>query len=240
MRVNMNNNISIAIDGPSGAGKSTLARRCAAAFGFLYADTGAIYRTVGLAAVRAGIDRKDEQAIIALLPTLRIEMKYDENGEQRMYLNGEDVSDAIRMPEISIAASDVSSLPAVRQFLLEMQRNLARTQSVLMDGRDIGTVVLPDADLKVFLTASAEERARRRVLQLREKGVTEDYEKVLKEIRYRDEQDMNRETAPLKQAEDAVLLDTTDLSYDESFAALSQLILERFCIRPMTDCTENP
>ena len=217
MRVNMNNNISIAIDGPSGAGKSTLARRCAAAFGFLYADTGAIYRTVGLAAVRAGIDRKDEQAIIALLPTLRIEMKYDEDGEQRMYLNGEDVSDAIRMPEISIAASDVSSLPAVRQFLLEMQRNLARTQSVLMDGRDIGTV-----------------------LQLREKGVTEDYEKVLKEIRYRDEQDMNRETAPLKQAEDAVLLDTTDLSYDESFAALSQLILERFCIRPMTDCTENP
>ena len=224
MRVNMNNNISIAIDGPSGAGKSTLARRCAAAFGFLYADTGAIYRTVGLAAVRAGIDRKDEQAIIALLPTLRIEMKYDEDGEQRMYLNGEDVSDAIRMPEISIAASDVSSLPAVRQFLLEMQRNLARTQSVLMDGRDIG----------------AEERARRRVLQLQEKGVTEDYEKVLKGIRYRDEQDMNRETAPLKQAEDAVLLDTTDLSYDESFAALSQLILERFCIRPMTDCTENP
>ena len=240
MRVNMNNNISIAIDGPSGAGKSTLARRCAAAFGFLYADTGAIYRTVGLAAVRAGIDRKDEQAIIALLPTLRIEMKYDEDGEQRMYLNGEDVSDAIRMPEISIAASDVSSLPAVRQFLLEMQRSLARTQSVLMDGRDIGTVVLPDADLKVFLTASAEERARRRVLQLQEKGVTEDYEKVLKEIRYRDEQDMNREIAPLKQAEDAVLLDTTDLSYDESFAALSQLILERFCIRPMTDCTENP
>ena len=161
-------------------------------------------------------------------------MKYDRDGEQRMYLNGEDVSDAIRMPEISIAASDVSSLPAVRQFLLEMQRSLARTQSVLMDGRDIGTVVLPDADLKVFLTASAEERARRRVLQLQEKGVTEDYEKVLEEIRYRDEQDMNRETAPLKQAEDAVLLDTTELSYDESFAALSQLILERFCIRPMT------
>lgn len=155
-----------------------------------------------------------------------------------MYLNGEDVSDAIRMPEISIAASDVSALPVVRQFLLEMQRSLARTQSVLMDGRDIGTVVLPDADLKVFLTASAEERARRRVLQLQEKGVTEDYEKVLQEIRYRDEQDMNRETAPLRQAEDAVLLDTTDLSYDESFAALSQLILERFCIHPLTDNPE--
>ena len=234
----MNDIISIAIDGPSGAGKSTLARRCAAAFGFLYADTGAIYRTVGLAAVRAGIDRKDGQAVAGLLPGLKIEMKYDAQGEQRMYLNGEDVSDAIRMPEISIAASDVSALPVVRQFLLEMQRGLARTQSVLMDGRDIGTVVLPDADLKVFLTASAEERARRRVLQLQEKGVTEDYEKVLQEIRYRDEQDMNRETAPLRQAEDAVLLDTTDLSYDESFAALSQLILERFCIHPLTDNPE--
>ena len=234
----MNDIISIAIDGPSGAGKSTLARRCAAAFGFLYADTGAIYRTVGLAAVRAGIDRKDERAVAGLLPGLKIEMKYDAQGEQRMYLNGEDVSDAIRMPEISLAASDVSSLPVVRQFLLEMQRGLARTQSVLMDGRDIGTVVLPDADLKVFLTASAEERARRRVLQLQEKGVTEDYEKVLQEIRYRDEQDMNRETAPLRQAEDAVLLDTTELSYDESFAALSQLILERFCIHPLTDNPE--
>ena len=235
----MNDIISIAIDGPSGAGKSTLARRCAAAFGFLYADTGAIYRTVGLAAVRAGIDRKDGQAVAGLLPGLKIEMKYDAQGEQRMYLNGEDVSDAIRMPEISLAASDVSSLPVVRQFLLEMQRGLARTQSVLMDGRDIGTVVLPDADLKVFLTASAEERARRRVLQLQEKGVTEDYEKVLQEIRYRDEQDMNRETAPLRQAEDAVLLDTTELSYDESFAALSQLILERFCIHPLTDGAER-
>ena len=235
----MNDIISIAIDGPSGAGKSTLARRCAAAFGFLYADTGAIYRTVGLAAVRAGIDRKDERAVAGLLPGLKIEMKYDAQGEQRMYLNGEDVSDAIRMPEISIAASDVSALPVVRQFLLEMQRSLARTQSVLMDGRDIGTVVLPDADLKVFLTASAEERARRRVLQLEEKGVTEDYEKVLQEIRYRDEQDMNRETAPLRQAEDAVLLDTTELSYDESFAALSQLILERFCIQPLTDGAER-
>ena len=235
----MNDIISIAIDGPSGAGKSTLARRCAAAFGFLYADTGAMYRTVGLAAVRAGIDRKDGQAVAGLLPGLKIEMKYDAQGEQRMYLNGEDVSDAIRMPEISLAASDVSSLPVVRQFLLEMQRGLARTQSVLMDGRDIGTVVLPDADLKVFLTASAEERARRRVLQLQEKGVTEDYEKVLQEIRYRDEQDMNRETAPLRQAEDAVLLDTTELSYDESFAALSQLILERFCIQPLTDGAER-
>ena len=229
----MNDIISIAIDGPSGAGKSTLARRCAAAFGFLYADTGAIYRTVGLAAVRAGIDRKDERAVAGLLPGLQIEMKYDAEGEQRMYLNGEDVSDAIRMPEISIAASDVSALPVVRQFLLEMQRSLARTQSVLMDGRDIGTVVLPDADLKVFLTASAEERARRRVLQLQEKGVTEDYEKVLQEIRYRDEQDMNRETAPLRQAEDAVYLDTSDMTIEENIDAIADIIIEKTGRQPL-------
>lgn len=227
----MSEPISIAIDGPSGAGKSSLARKCAKAFGFLYADTGAIYRTVGLAAVRAGVERKNEQAISELLPNVHIELKYNEDGEQRMILNGEDVSDDIRTPEISIAASDVSSLPVVRDFLIEMQRSLAQHHNVLMDGRDIGTVVLPNADLKVFLTASAEERARRRLLQLQEKGITEDYEKVLKEIQYRDEQDTNREIAPLRQAEDAVLLDTTALNYEESFAALSQLIIERFCIQ---------
>ena len=228
----MNDKISIAIDGPSGAGKSSLARRCATAFGFLYVDTGAIYRTVGLAAMRGAIDRRSEEAVKAILPTLRIEMRYSEEGEQRMFLNGEDVSDEIRLPEVSIAASDVSALPAVRAFLLEMQRGFARDYSVVMDGRDIGTVVLPDADLKVFLTASAEERAKRRVSQLLMQGIKEDYETVLADIRYRDEQDMNRETAPLKQAEDAVLLDTTELDVDESFAALSQLIIERFCIRP--------
>ena len=231
----MSDMISIAIDGPSGAGKSSIARRCADAFGFLYADTGAIYRTVGLAAIRAGIDRKDEKALKALLPKLTIELKYSETGEQRMILDGEDVSENIRMPEVSIAASDVSSVPIVRQFLMEMQRSLAHSHNVIMDGRDIGTVVLPDADLKVFLTASAEERARRRVLQLQEKGIAEDYEKVLHEIRYRDEQDSNRETAPLRQAEDAVLLDTTGFSFDESFAVLSQLILERFCIQPLSE-----
>ena len=157
----MNNNISIAIDGPSGAGKSSLARRCAAAFGFLYADTGAIYRTVGLAAFRAGIGCKNAEAISSLLPDLQIHMDYNDQGEQRMYLNAEDVSEAIRKPEISICASDVSSLPVVRKFLLEMQRKIARENNVIMDGRDIGTVVLPDADLKVFLTASAEARAER-------------------------------------------------------------------------------
>ena len=162
---------SIAIDGPSGAGKSTMARKLAAEFGFIYVDTGAIYRTVGLAAYRTGIDRHDEPAVKALLPKLSIEMRYNEAGEQRMFLDGEDVSEAIRMPEISICASDVSSLPAVRSFLLEMQRKLAREHNVVMDGRDIGTVVLPDADLKIFLTASAEQRAKRRMLELEAKGV---------------------------------------------------------------------
>ena len=228
----MSDVISIAIDGPSGAGKSTLARKCASSFGFLYVDTGAIYRTVGLAAIRRGVDRKTESEISALLPLLKIEMKYNEDGEQRMFLNGEDVSDSIRMPEVSIAASDVSALPAVRGFLMDMQRNLARSNNVIMDGRDIGTVVLPDADLKVFLTASAEERANRRVLQLKEKGIEEDYQKVLDEIRYRDEQDSNREIAPLRKSEDAVLLDTTELSFEESFSALSQMILERFFTKP--------
>lgn len=226
----MRDHIAIAIDGPSGAGKSSLAKRCAEAFEFLYVDTGAIYRTVGLAAIRGAIDRRDSDAVEKLLPTLEIDLRYNENREQRMFLNGEDVSDAIRMPEVSIAASDVSALPVVRQFLMEMQRSLARENNVIMDGRDIGTVVLPDAELKIFLTASAEERACRRVNQLQEKGVAADYEEVLRDIRYRDEQDSGRETAPLKQADDAVLVDTTGLEFEESFALLSQLIIERFCL----------
>ena len=166
----MNGHYAIAIDGPSGAGKSTLARRAAAEFGFLYVDTGAIYRTVGLAAHRDGIDCHDEEAVSAILPQLDIRMGYNEAGEQRMYLNGEDVSSAIRAPEISICASDVSSLPAVRAFLLEMQRKFARENNVVMDGRDIGTVVLPDAELKIFLTASPEARAARRLLDLKAKA----------------------------------------------------------------------
>ena len=226
----MRDHIAIAKDGPSGAGKSSLAKRCAEAFEFLYVDTGAIYRTVGLAAIRGDIDRRDSDAVEKLLPTLEIDLRYNENREQRMFLNGGDVSDAIRMPEVSIAASDVSALPVVRQFLMEMQRSLARENNVIMDGRDIGTVVLPDAELKIFLTASAEERARRRVNQLQEKGVAADYEEVLRDIRYRDEQDSGRETAPLKQADDAVLVDTTGLEFEESFALLSQLIIERFCL----------
>ena len=216
----------VAIDGPSGAGKSSLARRCAAELGFLYVDTGAIYRTVGLAALRRGIDRKDEQAVAAILPELEIRMGY-ENGEQRMFLNGEDVSGEIRLPEISMCASDVSAHAAVRDFLMEMQRKLARENCVIMDGRDIGTVVLPDAKLKIYLTASPEARAERRMKELQAKGLEQPFEEVLRDIIRRDEQDMNREVAPLRRAEDAVLVDTTDIGFDESFALLCTIIRQR-------------
>ena len=221
---------AIAIDGPSGAGKSTLARRAAKEFGFLYVDTGAIYRTVGLAAYRDGIDCHDESAVSQILPQLDIRMGYNDAGEQRMYLNGEDVSDAIRAPEISICASDVSSLPAVRAFLLEMQRRTARENNVLMDGRDLGTVVLPDAELKIYLTASAEARAQRRLKELLDKGVETNFEDVLRDIEYRDYQDTHRETAPLRRAEDAVLLDTSDIGLEESCELLFRTIREKLGI----------
>ena len=227
----MNGHVAIAIDGPSGAGKSSLARRCAAAFGFVYVDTGAIYRTVGLAALRRGIDRRDEKAVKALLPELKVEMRYNEAGEQRMFLNGEDVSTEIRLPEVSICASDVSALPAVRAYLLEMQRKMAREQDVIMDGRDIGTVVLPDAELKIFLTASAEARAERRLKELQAKGVEADFEEVLRDIRYRDEQDSSRAAAPLKAAEDAVPVDTTEIDFEASFRLLCSIIRERLGVR---------
>ncbi len=226
----MSKTYSIAIDGPSAAGKSSLAKRCAAAFGFIYVDTGAIYRTVGLAALQNDIDRKDTAEIEKLLPTLSVEIAYNDKGEQRMILNGSDVSHEIRLPEISICASDVSSLPSVRKYLLDMQRSFAEKYNVIMDGRDIGTVVLPNADLKVFLTASAEARAMRRWKELQEKGIVSDFDDVLKDIQYRDHQDSSRASAPLKQAEDAILLDTTDLTFDESFAALSQIIIEKLCL----------
>ena len=220
--------VSIAIDGPAGAGKSTLARKTAETFGYIYVDTGAIYRTVGLAARRAGVASKDAEGVTALLSGLDIELRHNENGEQRMYLMGEDVSDQIRTPEISIYASDVSAMPSVRAYLLEMQRKLAREHSVVMDGRDIGTVVLPNADLKVFLTASAEARAGRRLLELRDKGIQTSFEEVLRDIRYRDENDSRRAAAPLRAAEDAVLLDTTDLSLSESVEAMLELVRGRF------------
>ena len=226
----MNGHYAIAIDGPSGAGKSTLARRAAKEFGFLYVDTGAIYRTVGLAAHRNDIDCHDEEAVAQILPMIDIRMGYNAEGEQRMFLNGDDVSDEIRAPEISICASDVSSLPAVRAFLLEMQRKTARDNHVLMDGRDIGTVVLPEAELKIYLTASAEARAERRLKELLAKGVETSFEDVLRDIEYRDYQDTHRETAPLKQAEDAVVLDTSDIGLEESCQLLFRTIREKLGI----------
>lgn len=219
--------LSIAIDGPAGAGKSTLARRSARRFGFLYVDTGAIYRTVGLAAQRAGLTGKEEAAVAALLPGLEITLRYDEHGVQRMYLNGEDVTGLIRSPEISMMASNVSALPAVRAFLLDMQRDMARKQDVLMDGRDIGTVVLPDATVKIFLTASPEARATRRWKEYQAKGMPNTYEEVLADVKQRDYQDTHRAAAPLKQAEDAVLLDTSELNFEQSLDAMKQIIAQK-------------
>ena len=223
----MSETISVAIDGPSGAGKSTLARAVAGRLGYVYVDTGAIYRTIGCYIWRAGIDPRDGAAVAAELPKLRVELRYGADGLQRMYLNGEDVTETIRLPEVSRYASDVSAHPAVRSYLLEMQRELARTHSVVMDGRDIGTVVLPDAQVKVFLTASAEERARRRVRELEQRGTPQPYEQVLAEIRQRDYNDSHRAAAPLRQADDAVVLDTTDLDFQESEEALLCIIRKK-------------
>lgn len=231
----MNGHYAIAIDGPSGAGKSSLARAAAAQFGFIYVDTGAIYRTVGLAAYRRGLDRHDENAVKTMLPELKIEMRYNEAGEQRMFLNGDDVSAEIREPEISICASDVSALPAVRAFLLEMQRKMAREHSVIMDGRDIGTVVLPQAELKIFLTASAKARAERRLLELRRKGIESSFEEVLRDIEYRDEQDTARAAAPLKKADDAVLVDTSGIDFEQSLALLCGIMEKRLGVKRRSD-----
>lgn len=218
---------SIAIDGPGGAGKSTIARRTAAELGFVYVDTGAIYRAVACAALSRGIDPSDEAAVSALLPSLQLELRWTEDGVQHVWLNGADISAQLRTPEVSTAASRVSALPVVRQFLLEQQRVVARTHDVIMDGRDIGTVVLPDADLKIYLTASAEERARRRCLELSERGTPKAYEEVLREINERDYQDMHRDIAPLREAADAVHFDTSKLSFEESEQTLLSLIQEK-------------
>ncbi len=223
----MNKTVAIAVDGPSGAGKSSLSKRLAEKYHFVYLDTGAIYRTVGLAAFRRGIDRKDDSALATILPEVLIDIRFDGNRQQRMFLNGEDVSEAIRMPEISLCASDVSALPSCRAYLLDSQRDFARKNNVIIDGRDIGTVVLPDADLKIYLTAGSEVRAARRFKELQEKGVDTTFETVLKEIEERDWQDTHREIAPLKQADDAIVLDTSELDFEESFAALCTIVEER-------------
>ena len=216
--------ISVAIDGPSGAGKSTVAKALAKRFHLIYVDTGAIYRTVGLAAQYAGVSSKDADAVIALLPDVRIDIRYDDEGTQRMLLNGKDVSDEIRTPKSSIYASDVSAIPAVRAFLMDMQRRMAEKHSVVMDGRDIGTVVLPQADVKIFLTASAEKRAHRRYLELQQRGSEASYAEVLRDIEYRDQQDSTRAAAPLKPAADAVFIDSSALTFDESVEAAAKLV----------------
>lgn len=219
--------IRVAIDGPSGAGKSTLARAAAAALRFLYVDTGAIYRTVGLSVRNHGVDPGDETAVAAVLPAVRVELRYDGEGRQRMLLDGRDVSGEIRLPEISRYASAVSALPVVRAFLMETQRDLARKNNVVMDGRDIGTVVLPDAEVKIFLTASAAVRAERRCRELEERGTPQPFEEVLQDIEERDFRDTHREAAPLRQAEDAVLLDTSALDFRQSLEAVLKIIRER-------------
>ena len=218
---------SIAIDGPAGAGKSTVARAAAKELNFLYVDTGAIYRTVALAVDRLGIDPGDGEAVARALPALKIRMDHGPSGEQRMFLGEEDVSKAIRENRVSALASKVSALPQVRAFRLDFQRQLARENNVIMDGRDIGTVVLPRAEVKVFLTAAPEARARRRLLELELRGQQADYETILKEIVQRDKQDRERAAAPLKQAEDAVLLDTTQLNLEQSVEALLKIVRAR-------------
>lgn len=219
---------SIAIDGPSGAGKSTMAKSLAQELGFLYVDTGAIYRTVGLEVCRRGINPSDGAAVAAILPEIKVTMAYGEDGLQHMYLGEEDVTTAIRQHEISDYASKVSAIPEVRAFLLEMQRKLARENHVIMDGRDIGTVVLPDADLKIFLTADAEDRATRRFLELQQRGQDPNFDTILRDVIQRDKQDTEREIAPLRQAEDAVFVDTTGIDLEKSRALLRDIILERF------------
>lgn len=221
---------AIAIDGPSGAGKSTMAKRLAKELGYVYVDTGAIYRTVGLAALRRGISPEDENAVLGLLPSLVISTDYADDGLQHMYLLGEDVTEAIRQHAVSTVASQVSAIPGVRDFLLAMQRRFAQENNVVMDGRDIGTVVLPAATVKIFLTADPADRAKRRYRELLERGQSPDYDQVFQDVLERDYRDSHRATAPLKQAEDAVLLDTTGVGLEDSARLLLDLVKERLAL----------
>lgn len=218
--------IKIAIDGPSGAGKSTLAKALAARLGIIYVDTGALYRAVGYYVKSKGVDPQDSVAVEALLPEINIGLKY-ECGVQNVYLNGENLGDKIRQTEISMYASAVSAIPAVRKFLLETQKSIAREHSVVMDGRDIGTVILPDADIKIFLTATDEVRARRRYNELLAKGIEVKYEDVLAEMKERDARDRSREIAPAIPAPDAVILDNSDCTNEESVEDVLRIIKEK-------------
>ena len=217
---------SIAIDGPSGAGKSTLAKRVARALGFVYVDTGAIYRTVAYHIAMLGIGPRDKDVVRRVLADAMIEIRYDEAGEQHMWLNGADVTAYLRTPEISDAASKVAALPEVREFLLQMQREAAKRHNVVMDGRDIGTVVLPHADVKIFLTASDEVRAQRRQKELEQEGERLPLQAVLQQMYQRDKQDIERKVSPLRCAEDAVILDTTHLDLDQAEASMLVMIEE--------------
>ena len=221
-----NNIINVAIDGPAGAGKSTVSRAAAKALGYIYVDTGALYRAVGVNALRNGIDTKDKFAVASTLSDISVDLVF-ENGEQKVLLNGENVSDEIRTPPASMAASDVSAVPEVRAFLFDLQRDIAKRNNCLMDGRDIGTVVLPDAQVKIFLTASPEERATRRYKELIEKGSKVEYKEVLDDLIQRDYNDSHREIAPLKPAEDGVILDTTGMNLEESINAIIEIVKEK-------------
>ncbi len=213
----------IAIDGPAGAGKSSLAKAAAKELGYIYIDTGAMYRTVGLAVLNAGLNPKIKDDVLSILDSVNIDIKYF-NDEQNIFLNGDNVSKSIRTPEVSVAASDVAVIPDVRKKLVAIQRELSEKNNVIMDGRDIGTRVLPDADVKIFLTATAEERATRRYKELVEAGTSASYEDVLKDIIYRDKNDSERETDPLRQAEDSILFDTTGYNVEESKNKLIEII----------------
>ena len=219
---------SIALDGPSGAGKSTLARMASKKYGLIYVDTGALYRCVGLYALRNNASSRDVREVTALLPEIELLMQYDAEGIQRMYLCGEDVTDDIRLPDVSKYASDVSAMPPVRDFLLSLQRDMIGKYDVIMDGRDIGTVIMPGAGLKVFLTADLEVRAKRRYLELLEKDRAIEYSSVLQDMITRDKNDSERATAPLRASEDSIILDTTELNLNESLNALCNLINAKF------------
>lgn len=218
---------AVALDGPAGAGKSSIAKRAAKELGFIYVDTGALYRTIGLAASRAGVEPVDSPEVDALLEKITVELTFNDKGEQVVLLNGEDVSGEIRTPEASMTASKISAIPNVRAYLLDLQRDMAKTNDIIMDGRDIGTVVLPDAQVKIFLTASPEARAGRRYKELIEKGMSVKYEDILSDVIERDYNDTHRKTAPLKVAEDSVTVDTTELDFEQSVNAIISVIKEK-------------
>lgn len=218
--------ISVAIDGPAGAGKSTIAKIAAKRLNFIYVDTGALYRTLGYGAYVGNVNIHDDNALEAYLNNSSVELKFI-YGEQRVFLNGQDVSDKIRTPQMGTAASEISAIPRVREYLLEMQRGLAKTNNVIMDGRDIGTVVLPNAEVKIFLTASPECRAKRRLRDFEEKGEVVDYDEVLRLIIERDYQDSHREIAPLKPADDSIIVDTSELNLEQSVERIMSVIAEK-------------